>query len=78
MATIVEREIHHTHDAGSDSSSAAMVVAVVALIVIAGFALFFFRLFPFNGAATTPNDGGAINVDVDVPTGSPTPDSNQL
>ncbi len=73
MATIVEREIHHSHDAGSDSSSAALIVGIVALVIIAGLALFFFQLFPFNGAATTPNNGGSINIDADLPDVTPTP-----
>jgi hypothetical protein len=78
MATIVEREIHHSHDAGgTDNSSVALVVAIVALVIIAGFALFFFRLFPFNGAATGTGNGGSINIDADIPTGTPTPDSTQ-
>lgn len=65
MATVIERDIHHTHDAG-DSSSATLVVAIVALVLIAGFALFFFRLFPFNGAANNDN-GGSINIDTQIP-----------
>lgn len=76
MATIIERDIHHSHDTGSDSSSAALIVGVVALIVIAGLALFFFQLFPFNGATSAANDGGTINID--LPTGTPTPDSTQF
>jgi len=77
MATIIEREVHHSHssDAG-DSSSATLIVTIVALAVIVGFALFFFRLFPFNGAATTPNNGGTINIDLPAPT--PTPDSTNV
>lgn len=75
MATIIERDIHHAHDAGSDSSAAAMIVTVVALIAIVGFALFFFRMLPFSG--TTPaTDNGSINIDATIPTGTtPTPDS---
>lgn len=79
MATIVEREIHHAHDAGSESSATAMIVTVVALIAIVGFALFFFRMLPFAGTADTGN-GGSINIDADLPapTGTPTPDSTNF
>lgn len=53
-----------------------MIVTIVALVVLAGFALFFFRVFPFNSIGTTPTDNGAsINIDADFPTGTPTPDS---
>ena len=79
MATIVEREVHHSHggDTG-DSSSATLIVTIVALVLIVGFALFFFRLFPFNAAGTTTNDGGSINIDAELPTPTPTPDGNAL
>lgn len=80
MATIVEREIHHSHSGDTgDSSSAALVVGIVALVVIAGLALFFFQLFPFNGAAPAANNGGSINIDANLPSGgTPTPDSTQF
>lgn len=76
MATIIEREVHHSHDAGNDSSAATLVVALLALALLAGFALYFFRLFPFQGTAAD-TDRGTINVDVDMPTGTPAPGATQ-
>ncbi len=71
MATIIERDIHHS-DAGADSSAMAIIVTIVALVVIAGAALFFFRVLPARNAA--PANGG-ININAEIPTGQPTPDS---
>lgn len=73
MATIVEREIHHGTGDASDSSAMTMIVAIVALILIAGFALFFFQVFPFNGV--TPASDNGTTIDIDLPNGTPTPDS---
>jgi hypothetical protein len=75
MATVIEREIHHSQDA-SESSAAAIIVAIIALVVIAGFALYFFQLYP-GAAPATDNDAG-INVDIDgqIPVNT-TPDANQ-
>ncbi len=73
MATVIERDVHHGHDASD--SSATLIVTIVALVVIVGFALFFFGLLPFN-AATTDN-GGSINIDANLPSDNtaPTPDA---
>ncbi len=71
MATIIERDIHHS-DAGSDSSAMAIIVTIVALVVVAGIALFFFRVLPFQNAAPA---NGAININAGIPTGQPTPDA---
>ncbi len=74
MATIVEHEVHHVgSDAGESSSIATMIVAVVALVLIVGFALFTFQLFPFNRAATTDDTGGSININAEMPAPTPTP-----
>lgn len=74
MATIVEREVHHGHGDASDSS-ATLIVTIVALVLIVGFALFFFGLFPFNAASPT-DTGGSINIDATLPTDPvPTPDA---
>ena len=78
MATIIERDVHHAHDAGSESSATAMIVTVVALIAIVGFALFFFRMLPFAGTGADTGNGGSINIDADLPTGTPTPDSTNF
>lgn len=81
MATIIERDIHHAHDAGSDSSAVTMIVTVVALLAIVGFALFFFRLLPFGTATDTNNNRGSTTIDVrlptqQAPTTTPTPTPN--
>lgn len=76
MTTIIERDVHHGTESGESSSVATLVVTIVALVVLAGFALFFFRMFPFN-AAGTPNDVGTINIDAQLPTPTPTPTPGQ-
>lgn len=48
-----------------------MIVAIVALALIAGFALFFFRLFPFNTVTPAENTGGTINIDAELPATAP-------
>lgn len=61
MTTIIERG---SHSGDTDSSATTVIVAVLAIVLLMGFALFMFRVFPF-GNVPANTDGGSINVNVD-------------
>lgn len=64
MATLIEREIHHDHTTDNgDSSAMTLIVTIIALVLIVGFALFFFRMLPFN-TGTANDSGGSININL--------------
>ena len=70
MATVVEREVHHTGDAAL--SAATIVLAVIAVAVIAGIALYVFGALP-GLQPTTDNPGVNVNIDGDLPLPSSQP-----
>lgn len=54
MTTIIERP--------TDNSAATLLVVLVAIAVIAGLALYFFHVYPFN--ARPPQEGNPVNINV--------------
>lgn len=66
MATVIERDVSHDH--GAVDSSATMIVAVVALIIVAGLAFFLFQNYYSNAAGTTNTPGLNVEVNGQVPT----------
>ncbi len=72
MATVIERDVHHT-DAGTDTSAVTLIVAILAIVLIGGLALYALQVFPF---ANNNAGGGSMNIDVNtpvVPDPTPTP-----
>lgn len=62
---VVEENHYHSDDARDDSSSAlTMIILLLAVLLVAGFALFAFRAYPFNGNVLGAGTPSRVQVDV--------------
>ena len=71
MPTIIEHEIHHDD---SMSSVLTAFIAIVAILIVATFALYTLRIFPFNtrlASGTMMNPAVNVNLTGPVPVTNP-------
>jgi hypothetical protein len=71
---IVEERHYHRADHTEDTSVMSTVLALLAVLLIVGFALYVFRVYPFNAGVANPA-GTNNQYDINVTTPDLTPDA---